>query len=114
MNGIAASIVAVEALGVEAVGEAAPDFFARHRTVSVVMVAFMTGPALAESIACALRDQLVDELVVVDNGSTPADAASLRALAERDPRVVLLSGQGNVGFARAANLGGFTPDSNGR
>jgi N-acetylglucosaminyl-diphospho-decaprenol L-rhamnosyltransferase len=56
-------------------------------------------------LACVLRDQLVDELVVVDNGSTEADAASLRALAERDERVVLLAGQGNVGFARGANLG---------
>ena len=98
MNGIAASIVAVEPAE-------QPEFLARRSSVSVVMVVYMTGVALEESLTCVLRDPLVDQLVVVDNGSTEADAASLRALAERDDRVVLLAGQGNVGFARGANLG---------
>ena len=35
----------------------------------------------------------------------PAEAARLRALAERTSGVVLLAGHGNVGFARGANLG---------
>ena len=41
----------------------------------------MTGEALEQSLACVLADPLVDELVVVDNGSTPAEAARLQALA---------------------------------
>ena len=98
MNGIAAPIVAVESATV-------PEFLATSSKVSVVMVVYMTGVALTESVACALRDALVDELVIVDNGSTEADAASLRALAERDARVVLLAGHGNIGFARGANMG---------
>jgi hypothetical protein len=69
------------------------------------MVVYMTGAALGESLACALQDRLVDELVVVDNGSTPEDLIYLRQLAERDRRVVLLTGHGNVGFARGANRG---------
>jgi hypothetical protein len=101
MNGVAAPIVAHEAAG-------APAFLDRRRSVSVVMVVYMTGAALGESLACALKDQLVDELVVVDNGSTPEDLLYLRQLAERDPRVVLVTGQGNIGFARAANLGART------
>jgi GT2 family glycosyltransferase len=101
MNGVAAPIVAHEAAGASA-------FLDRRRSVSVVMVVYMTGAALGESLACALKDQLVDELVVVDNGSTPEDLLYLRQLAERDPRVVLVTGQGNVGFARAANLGART------
>ena len=101
MNGIAAPIVAVESA-------AAPDFLAARPSVSVVMVVFMTGVALTESVACALGDPLVDELVIVDNGSTEADAAGLRALAERDGRVALLAGHGNIGFARGANLGART------
>ena len=101
MNGIAAPIVAVEACGSAGVPDGAPS-------VSVVMVVYMTGVALEESLACVLRDQLVDELVIVDNGSTHADAASLRALADRDERVVLLAGHGNIGFARGANLGART------
>ncbi|MDZ4374093.1 MAG: glycosyltransferase family 2 protein [Phenylobacterium sp.] len=97
MNRIATPIVAVEA---------APSRDGlQRRSVSVVMVVYMTGEALDQSLACVLADPLVDELVVVDNGSAPAQAARLRALSGQDARVTLVSGQGNVGFARGANLG---------
>jgi len=98
MNSIAAPIFAVEPV-------AAPDFLRQRRSVSVVMVVYMTGEALEQSLACVLADPLVDELVVVDNGSPAGEAAQLRALAARDSRVVLKTGHGNVGFARGANLG---------
>jgi GT2 family glycosyltransferase len=98
MNGIAAPIVAAEPAPLS-------DVLAPRRAVSVVMVVYMTGEALEQSLACVLADPLVDELVVVDNGSQPREAERLRALAERDGRVSLLSGHGNIGFARAANLG---------
>ena len=98
MNGIAVPIVAYEPVP-------APDHVKVRRRVSVVMVVYMTGESLEQSLACALADKRVDELVVVDNGSLPADAQLLASLAERDRRVVLMSGQGNVGFARGANLG---------
>ena len=77
----------------------------RQRGVSVVMVVFMTGDALDESLACALADPLVDELVVVINGSSADEASRLREAAKRDARVVLVEGHGNIGFARGANLG---------
>ena len=80
----------------------------RRRSVSVVMVVYMTGEALEQSLACVLADPLVDELVVVDNGSSPEQAARLRALAAQDERVILASGHGNVGFAKGANLGART------
>ena len=98
MNGIAAPIVAVEPAPL-------PDFLQPRHTVSVVMVVYMTGEALEQSLTCVLADPLVNELVVVDNGSTPVDAARLRTLADRDGRVTLLQGHGNIGFARGANLG---------
>lgn len=98
MNGIAAPIVAVESTLM-------PDFLRPRRSLSVVMVVYMTGEALEESVACVLNDPLVDEFVIVDNGSNRVDAASLRNLADRDDRVKLLAGHGNVGFARGANLG---------
>jgi GT2 family glycosyltransferase len=101
MNGIAGSIIADQPAQ-------APDLPGRRPRVSVVMVVYMTGPALEESVACVLGEPLVDEFVVVDNGSTGEEAARLQALAQRDPRVVVLSGQGNVGFARGANLGART------
>ncbi len=101
MNGIAASIVAVEPASM-------PDFLRARSSVSVVMVVYMTGQALEQSVACVLSDPLVDEFIVIDNGSTRMDAARLRALAERDSRVTLLQGHGNIGFARGANLGAAT------
>jgi len=98
MNGIAAPIVAVEPAD-------PPVFLQGRRRVSVIMVVYMTGEALSESVQCVLRDPLVDELVIVDNGSRACEAQALARLAERDSRVVLLDGHGNIGFARGANLG---------
>lgn len=73
--------------------------------VSVVMVVYKTGPDLFTSIDHVLAEPRVDDFVIVDNGSTPEDAAHLRALADREPRIRLLHGHGNIGFARGANLG---------
>ena len=101
MNGIAAPIVAAEPVET-------PDFLRSRRSVSVIMVVYMTGEALSESLDSVLRDPLVDELVVVDNGSTQADQQALKRLAARDDRVRLLSDHGNIGFARGANLGART------
>jgi len=101
MNRAAASIASHDP------GDARPRRDGRPQ-VSVVMVVYMTGAALGESLAWALKDAGVHELLVVDNGSTPEDMVYLRQLAERDERVKLLTGQGNIGFARAANLGART------
>lgn len=75
------------------------------RGVSVVMVVYMTGEALKQSIACVLAEPLVSELVVVVNGASPTEAKILTSAASRDPRVIIVEGHGNVGFARGANLG---------
>jgi hypothetical protein len=73
--------------------------------VSVVMVVYMTGPALFESIGFVLSEPAVGEFVIVDNGSPPEDAQRLRRLAASEPKIKLLTGHGNVGFARACNMG---------
>ena len=72
--------------------------------VTVVMVVFRTGPVLAKSLRKVLRDEQVDEFVIVDNGSTDEEEALLDEAA-REPKVTLIRGQGNVGFARGANMG---------
>jgi GT2 family glycosyltransferase len=72
--------------------------------VSVVMVVYRTGPALAESLRRVLATGEVDEFVLVDNGSAPDETAMMDAVAG-DGRVQILRGHGNVGFARGANLG---------
>lgn len=76
--------------------------------VSVVMVVYRTGEALVESIRHVLAEPLVDEFVIVDNGSDSRDEDMLRSLALTEPRVVLKQGHGNIGFARGANMGAST------
>jgi N-acetylglucosaminyl-diphospho-decaprenol L-rhamnosyltransferase len=73
--------------------------------VSVVMVVYRTGPALMSSLQHVLDEPLVDDFVIVDNGSPPEDVALLQAIAAREARVQLLQGHGNIGFARGANRG---------
>ena len=75
--------------------------------VSVVMVSFWTGPVLSAAIESVLApDQVgVIELVLVDNGNPPEVAAQLERRAAADPRLILVGGHGNVGFARGCNIG---------
>jgi GT2 family glycosyltransferase len=72
------------------------------------MVVYQTGEALVESIRHVLAEPLVDEFVIVDNGSPTDEAERLRALGRTEPRVVLQQGHGNIGFARGANMGAET------
>ena len=76
--------------------------------VSVVMVVYQTGEALTESVRHVLAEPLVDEFVIIDNGSPASEAEMLRSLGRAEPRVVLQQGHGNVGFARGANMGAET------
>ena len=75
--------------------------------VSVVMVSYRTGPILFSAIESVLSpDQVgVAELILIDNGNPPEVTAELARRAERDPRLRIVSGHGNVGFARGCNLG---------
>jgi GT2 family glycosyltransferase len=76
--------------------------------VSVIMVVFRTGPALFNAIPHVLAEPLVDEFIVVDNGSSAEDEITLRQIAEREPRFRLVQGHGNIGFARGCNLAART------
>lgn len=69
------------------------------------MVVYMTGAVLRDSIELVLDDPMVGEFVIVDNGSPAKVAETLRALGRLNPKVRLVQGQGNVGFAQGANLG---------
>ncbi len=69
------------------------------------MVVYRTGAPLAESIRRVLADQSADEFVLIDNGSSPEEAALIDAAAKQAPQMTVLRGQRNVGFARAVNMG---------
>ena len=98
MNGIVTPIVAAKRAPFQALTNT-------PRRISVIMVVYMTGEALAQSIECVLADPLVDEFIIVDNGSSLAESTRLHSIVDRDGRVVLLSGHGNIGFAKGANMG---------
>lgn len=75
------------------------------RSISVIIVSYMTGPALMESIRAVQRDPDIHELIVVDNGNAQADRPRLLEVASRTENVRILQGHGNVGFARGCNYG---------
>ena len=73
--------------------------------ISVVMVSYFTGPALDRAIAAVLAEPEADALILVDNGNPPAVTAALAERAAAEPRLRLITGHGNVGFAAGCNLG---------
>ena len=73
-------------------------------SLCAIVVSFRTGPSLAPCVDALRSAAGVDEIVLVDNGNDAAETATLDACAA-DPRVRLLRGHGNVGFAAGCNLG---------
>lgn len=72
-------------------------------TLSVILVAFHSGPVLTEAIAQVLAAPEVSEVLLVDNsGGADPTLAPLRASA--DPRLRLLDPGRNLGFGAACNL----------
>ncbi|MBF2760680.1 MAG: glycosyltransferase family 2 protein [Ectothiorhodospiraceae bacterium AqS1] len=102
-------------VGIESAAEESPDCAPDDLAVpeivddiSVVMVSYRTGPVLFSALDAVLaqgESSGVRELLLVDNGNPPAITASLSMRAKRDPRLRLISGHGNVGFAHGCNIG---------
>ncbi len=70
--------------------------------VSAIVVSYHTGSILADCLK-ALAEEAVGEIILVDNGN-PQGAVEA-AVAAADTEVRILTGQGNIGFAAACNLG---------
>lgn len=70
-----------------------------------VLVSYHTGPTLFSALDAVLAQPEVTRVVLVDNGNPPDVRAELAARAAGEPRLELVQGQGNVGFAAACNLG---------
>jgi len=77
----------------------------REKPISVVMVTYMTGPALHEAIRSVMKDKDIFELILVDNGNTVAARQSIARVVAKHDRIRLLQGHGNIGFGRACNYG---------
>ena len=73
--------------------------------VSAVVVTYHTGDSLELCLRSLFSEPWIDEVILVDNGNPGPIASSLRALQADRRDVTLVQGQGNVGFARACNIG---------
>ncbi len=77
----------------------------REKPISVIMVSYMTGPALSQAIRAVLADEDIFELILVDNGNTEIARQSIAKFAANNDRIRLLQGHGNIGFGKACNYG---------
>lgn len=69
------------------------------------MVSYQTGPILFQAINAVLNQATEVELILVDNGNPHKVVEMLSAINTSSSRFRLISGQGNIGFAAACNLG---------
>jgi glycosyltransferase involved in cell wall biosynthesis len=77
----------------------------RAPRVSVILPCYNAQAFVREAVQSILDQTLVDfELIVVDDGSTDGSAAILRAMAQTDPRIRLVT-QANGGIVAALNAG---------
>lgn len=73
--------------------------------VDAVVVAYDSATTIEACHAALRRQPEVGRIIVVDNGSRDDTCARLRAIAFRDPRLVVLERPGNPGFAAGCNAG---------
>ena len=77
-----------------------------HPTVtSVIIITYRTGAPLWICLAHVLRQHGLKEVIIVNNGNPPETERYLQQIAKSYGEVKLLTGHGNVGFAKACNLG---------
>ena len=71
--------------------------------ISVVIVNFNAGPGLIDSARAAIVDAY--EVIVVDNASSDGSLELLDAAFDGDPKLRIVRGLSNEGFAKACNRG---------
>jgi N-acetylglucosaminyl-diphospho-decaprenol L-rhamnosyltransferase len=74
-------------------------------SVSVIMPSYFTGPVLLDAIKSVMEQANLKELILVDNGNANYIRGKIEELALQYNKLQIISGQGNIGFARACNLG---------
>jgi len=80
------------------------EIASQRRGVGIVVVNYNAGELLSRSVAVALNNQDVAELIVVDNDSNDDSLAQLTARVT-DPRLQILRQTNNGGFGSAINAG---------
>lgn len=73
--------------------------------ISIIMGTYNTGSVLSRALDAALIQKGVKEIIVVNNGNPPEVVEELKKLERNHKKIKLISGHGNVGFARGCNIG---------
>ncbi|HFE39304.1 MAG TPA: glycosyltransferase family 2 protein [Gammaproteobacteria bacterium] len=76
-----------------------------YPNISVIIVNYNSGIRVSECVASVLRYNPDVEVIVVDNGSSDDSVNQLLAICPEEPRLHLLCGTKNRGFAAANNSG---------
>jgi N-acetylglucosaminyl-diphospho-decaprenol L-rhamnosyltransferase len=75
------------------------------KSCSVVIVSYKTGAVLMDCLRSVLAQSDVHQLILVDNGNSRQMTLKINALADEDEHLEIITGHGNVGFARGCNIG---------
>lgn len=73
--------------------------------ISAIVVTYYTGPLLARAVASLKAQPEIGEIIVVDNGNWEGAVEQAVSASRHGAPVEVITGQGNVGFAAACNLG---------
>ena len=73
--------------------------------ISAIVVTYFTGPLLARAIESLKAESEIGEIIIVDNGNWEGAVADAVAASPGGAPTEVISGQGNIGFAAACNLG---------
>jgi GT2 family glycosyltransferase len=74
-------------------------------TLAALVVTYRTGPRLRECLYALAGDTDIAEIVILDNGNTPAEHAFITGFCARFPRARHVDTGGNIGFGAAVNRG---------
>ncbi len=70
--------------------------------ISIIIVTYFTGPSLWKCLNSCPSDH---EIIIVNNGNPPQVTRGLKSYSDKHTNVQLIDGNGNIGFAKACNLG---------
>lgn len=74
--------------------------------VSIIMSVYNGEPYLVSAIESILNQTFGDfEFIIIDDGSTDQTWSILSSYATKDPRIILIRNENNIGYTRSLNLG---------
>jgi len=74
-------------------------------SITAIVISYFTGPVLARSIASLREQAAIGEIILIDNGNFAGAVVAAVEESNDGAPVQVISGQGNIGFAAACNLG---------